>query len=163
MNTKMRLLTVFVLCSGVKLKQTRRLSHRKGVLITKMMLFTTLRGLSVSTVQVPSDHAVEIVPDSGHFVFMEQPELFNEALLRTCRPYLTSKSSSSSSTSSSSSQQPSSSMHSPSASTDAAQQTPVDAAMTSSTGSTSETTADNHSSSLGASHVTVDAGSGRQQ
>ena len=29
----------------------------------------------------PSDHEVEVVPDSGHFVFIEQPEDFNAALL----------------------------------------------------------------------------------
>lgn len=38
--------------------------------------------------QVDSDHAVEIVPDSGHFVFLEQPQRFNAALLRTTAAYL---------------------------------------------------------------------------
>jgi hypothetical protein len=30
----------------------------------------------------PSDHHVEVVRDAGHFVFLEQPQQFNEALLR---------------------------------------------------------------------------------
>lgn len=38
--------------------------------------------------QVGSDHAVEVVPDSGHFVFLEQPQRFNAALLRTTASYL---------------------------------------------------------------------------
>jgi Skp family chaperone for outer membrane proteins len=31
---------------------------------------------------------VEIVPDSGHFVFLEQPQAFNAALLRCMESYL---------------------------------------------------------------------------
>eukprot|EP00878_Enallax_costatus_P023828 GHUV01025380.1.p1 GENE.GHUV01025380.1~~GHUV01025380.1.p1 ORF type:complete len:414 (+),score=72.62 GHUV01025380.1:55-1296(+) len=38
--------------------------------------------------KVASDHAVEVVPDSGHFVFLEQPQRFNAALFRTTAPYL---------------------------------------------------------------------------
>jgi hypothetical protein len=38
--------------------------------------------------QVPSDHVVEVIPDAGHFVFLEQPRLFEAALLRTCAPHL---------------------------------------------------------------------------
>jgi hypothetical protein len=29
------------------------------------------------TLQAPSDHHVEVIPDAGHFVFLEQPQLFN--------------------------------------------------------------------------------------
>lgn len=38
--------------------------------------------------QVETDHAVEVVPKSGHFVFLEQPQRFNAALFRTTAPYL---------------------------------------------------------------------------
>ncbi|KAF6266374.1 Alpha/Beta hydrolase protein [Scenedesmus sp. NREL 46B-D3] len=38
--------------------------------------------------KVASDHRVEIVPDSGHFVFLEQPQAFNAVLLRSMEPYL---------------------------------------------------------------------------
>eukprot|EP00882_Tetradesmus_deserticola_P007407 GHRQ01007804.1.p1 GENE.GHRQ01007804.1~~GHRQ01007804.1.p1 ORF type:complete len:467 (+),score=186.71 GHRQ01007804.1:110-1510(+) len=38
--------------------------------------------------KVASDHRVEIVPDSGHFVFLEQPQAFNAALLRSMEPHL---------------------------------------------------------------------------
>jgi hypothetical protein len=38
--------------------------------------------------QVASDHRVEVVPDSGHFVFLEQPQAFNAALLRSMESYL---------------------------------------------------------------------------
>jgi hypothetical protein len=31
---------------------------------------------------------VEVVPDSGHFVFLEQPQAFNAALLRSMDSYL---------------------------------------------------------------------------
>ncbi|KAF8057920.1 1-acylglycerol-3-phosphate O-acyltransferase [Scenedesmus sp. PABB004] len=37
---------------------------------------------------VPSDHRVDVLPDSGHFVFLEQPHLFNAALLRALAPHL---------------------------------------------------------------------------
>lgn len=37
---------------------------------------------------MPSDHRVEVVPNSGHFVFLEQPQLFNAALLRSMESYL---------------------------------------------------------------------------
>ncbi|KAI8474553.1 MAG: Alpha/Beta hydrolase protein [Monoraphidium minutum] len=37
---------------------------------------------------VESDHAVEIIPDAGHYVFIEQPEAFNQTLLRVLRPWL---------------------------------------------------------------------------
>eukprot|EP00879_Flechtneria_rotunda_P006913 GHRR01007260.1.p1 GENE.GHRR01007260.1~~GHRR01007260.1.p1 ORF type:complete len:413 (+),score=123.85 GHRR01007260.1:218-1456(+) len=38
--------------------------------------------------KVSSDHVVEVVPDSGHFVFLEQPQRFNAALFRTTEFYL---------------------------------------------------------------------------
>lgn len=37
---------------------------------------------------VPSDHAVEIIPDAGHYVFLEQPQAFNSTLLRVLAPWL---------------------------------------------------------------------------
>ncbi|KAG2486348.1 hypothetical protein HYH03_014929 [Edaphochlamys debaryana] len=36
----------------------------------------------------PSDLAVELIEDAGHFVFMDQPELFDKALMSVVRPYL---------------------------------------------------------------------------
>lgn len=38
--------------------------------------------------KVASDHKVEVVPNSGHFVFLEEPQWFNAALYRTTAPYL---------------------------------------------------------------------------
>lgn len=38
--------------------------------------------------QVPTDHEVEVIPDAGHFAFIEQPQLFNAALFRTTAPHL---------------------------------------------------------------------------
>ncbi|GBG00298.1 1-acylglycerol-3-phosphate O-acyltransferase-like [Raphidocelis subcapitata] len=37
---------------------------------------------------VPSDHDVQIIPDSGHYVMVEQPAAFNETLLRLLAPWL---------------------------------------------------------------------------
>lgn len=37
---------------------------------------------------VPSDHAVEIIPEAGHYVMIEQPSAFNDTLLRILRPWL---------------------------------------------------------------------------
>ncbi|GLC56231.1 hypothetical protein PLESTB_001082300 [Pleodorina starrii] len=36
----------------------------------------------------PNDLSVEIIDDAGHFVFLDQPELFDKALLNVVRPYL---------------------------------------------------------------------------
>jgi hypothetical protein len=38
--------------------------------------------------QVPGDHAVEVIPDAGHYVQIEQPEAFNATLLRVLAPWL---------------------------------------------------------------------------
>ncbi|GIL68065.1 hypothetical protein Vafri_21379 [Volvox africanus] len=38
----------------------------------------------------PNDLSVEIIEDAGHFVFLDQPELFDKALTNVVRPYLTS-------------------------------------------------------------------------
>lgn len=40
--------------------------------------------------RVPHDLSVEVIADAGHFVFMDQPELFNKALAAVCAQYLTS-------------------------------------------------------------------------
>ncbi|GIL81378.1 hypothetical protein Vretifemale_10367 [Volvox reticuliferus] len=37
----------------------------------------------------PNDLSVEIIEDAGHFVFLDQPELFDKALINVVRPYLT--------------------------------------------------------------------------
>ncbi len=37
---------------------------------------------------MPSDLHVEVIPDAGHFVFMDQPEQFNSAMDRLLRPYI---------------------------------------------------------------------------
>ncbi len=36
-----------------------------------------------------SDLKVEIIDNAGHFVFLEQPELFHRAVLDACAPHLT--------------------------------------------------------------------------
>jgi pimeloyl-ACP methyl ester carboxylesterase len=36
------------------------------------------------TPRTPHDLHVEIIGDAGHFVFMDQPEMFNAALLAAC-------------------------------------------------------------------------------
>ena len=41
---------------------------------------------STITHQVPSDLHVEVIDDAGHYVFLEQPQLFNAALLDACAP-----------------------------------------------------------------------------
>lgn len=40
---------------------------------------------------VESDHAVEVLPDAGHYVFIEQPQDFNKTLLRVLAPWLGGK------------------------------------------------------------------------
>lgn len=41
--------------------------------------------------QVEADHAVEVIPDAGHYVFIEQPQEFNKTLLRVLAPWLGGK------------------------------------------------------------------------
>ncbi|KXZ42499.1 hypothetical protein GPECTOR_141g697 [Gonium pectorale] len=38
--------------------------------------------------RAPNDLSVEIIDDAGHFVFMDQPELFDKALINVVKPYL---------------------------------------------------------------------------
>eukprot|EP00210_Caulerpa_lentillifera_P001676 g1611.t1 len=35
-----------------------------------------------------SDRTISIIPDAGHFVFLDQPELFNEELMKICHEYV---------------------------------------------------------------------------
>lgn len=36
----------------------------------------------------PTDLTVQIIPKAGHFVFLDQPAQFHEAVLRACRPHM---------------------------------------------------------------------------
>ena len=49
-------------------------------------------GAFLSLTLAPSAHEtslqVEVIDNAGHFVFLEQPQLFNAALLRITAPYL---------------------------------------------------------------------------
>lgn len=47
--------------------------------------------LQVRARKVASDHECVIIPDSGHFCFMEQPKLFNDAVIDACKEYLKGK------------------------------------------------------------------------